>query len=57
MMCSDGLISVETFIIIPYDQLVLARILRQVTENFAEIANLVGFIIWVVHKFSLKLLV
>ena len=42
---------------ISYDQLVLAPILSQMIESFAEIADLVGFIVWVVHKCNFKLLV
>ena len=37
---------VEAGIIISYDQLVLARILSQMIESFAEIADLVGVVIW-----------
>ena len=47
------LILVQACIIVPYDQLVLGPILKQVFESFAEIADLVGFIVWVVYKCNL----
>ena len=51
------MIHAENYIIVSYDQLVLAPILSQMIESFAEIADLVSFVVLVVHKCNLKFLV
>ena len=49
-------LSVETGVVVSYDQLVFTPILSQVIESFAEVVYLVDFIVWVVDKSNLEFL-
>ena len=41
---------VKAGVVVSYNQLVFAPVLSQMIESFTEIADLIGFIVWVVNK-------